>query len=941
MPGSKKKYPTRKLSRLYKIFGVQFPEDMPKLERSETINLNTHTQSELRHMPGMMEYMSDAQNPNTSELKSYLTKVSKSNNDWVQQSDAIRVLTPEIDRSAEIMVSSILSPTDMQSDTVNVICDGTDLGEEIETKVGEELTNYFNDKLELGDLVYRYTREALYGSGSCAIMVLPPRNIDILNNAVDNDLIKAGVLKTSKKSRQKVTADNTALMSPSMESAFASTESLIGTSKADTISMEAMIEQDFLMSIEASNPFIGVKPSEVVTKSKEARTQILNLFKDSKSHFVMSSDISGLRKGKDHLSDVTSKLTEDIEKHFLFDKDSPTFLIDPDDSESEIKNPAIIEIPTRAVVPVIIPGSPDKHVGYFVLVDQWGTPMVEGEGNNPPGFGPKKLTESATQAAFGAPNLYRFGSNITDEQRYDITNTIFGITFKHLMENKLDDFGLSGTTIGEYDAVTACMFRNLLMRKKCVLVFVPEPLMVYYRFDHRPDGTGKSITESMNTMLALRTVLLMSYIMAATENSIDNKVISVAVDEKQTNLQQYLDMVRNAYVAKRMMRFDINPLTVQQDLIQKSLTILPKGIKGISDSLDVQTEHRSSGAIMPDDGLLEKITNWIITWLQVPHSALNHLSENEYSRSVASTNLFFSNNVKGKQKIVIKHTSKFIRLYTRYSPYLKDKLINILKTTEKTAKDAASGEAANGSPKSNINVEVNDESIRKNLSKIISCIKTTLPSPKIVVDKAQYDEIDKYIDTVEKICDFIYHDDLIAGENISDLTDTLKMMKANVRSGMVRDYIDNIGFQSSYELPYPEDINFNDTRDLIQLLSNQRKGINDWMTFIVEKAKSTDLDNPEGTDNSNPDDSGSYGNDDMGGGSEGPGTDSGMNEDYGVPSPPGDEDMGGPGEGTPNEQEDENEGVPAPPGDEENPQEGGEQQNKEDDFENVPPPPSF
>lgn len=930
MPGYKKKFPVRKLARLYKIFGVQFPEDMPVLERDDTINLSSHTQAELRHMPGMMEYNQNDQNPDVNGLKSYLTKVAKSNNDWVQQSDAIRVLTPEIDRSAEIMVSSILSPTDMQSDTINIVCDGSDLGNEIETKVGEELTNFFNDKIELGDLIYKYTREALYGSGSCAIMVLPPTNIDILNSAVDNDLIKAGVLKTSKKGTVKLSADNTSLVSASMESSFASTEAIFSFKHSETKELEKEIEQDLLISIEAANPFVGIKPTEVITKSSEARKQILDLFKGNKDHIVMSSDLSGLRKGKDHLTDITNKLADNIEKHFLFDQNNPTFLVDSNISSEQMKNPAIIEIPTRAVVPVIVPGSPDKHIGYFVLVDQWGTPMVEGEGNNPPGFGPKKLTEAATQAAFGAPNLYKFGSNITDEQRYDITNTIFGITFKHLIENKLDDYGLNGTTIGEYDAITSCMFRNLLNRKKCVLVFVPEPLMVYYRFDHRPDGTGKSIIESMHTMLALRTVLLMSYIMAATENSIDNKIVSVAVDEKQTNIQQYLDMLRNAYVAKRMMRFDINPLTVQQDLIQKSLTILPKGIKGLSDSLDVQTEHRSTGAVMPDDGLMEKITNWIITWLQVPHSALNHLSENEYSRSVASTNLFFSNNVKSKQKIVIKHTSKFIKLYTKYSPILREKLINILKSTEKTEKANASGEAAS-SPKSNINIEVNDENIQKNLIKIISCIKTTLPSPKIVVDKAQYEEIEKYLDTVEKICDFIYSDDMISGEKTSDLSDTLKMMKASIRSNMVRDYIDNIGFQSSYELPYPEDINFTNVRDLIQLLSNQRKGINDWMIHIVEKAKSDDLENPEESNNYNPDQGGNN-YEDQG---------AGMDEDYGVPSPPQLDESSEPEGETPNNPEGETEGVPNPPDIDEN---AGERENaggNEENFEEVPPPPSF
>ena len=940
MPGYRKKYPIRKLSRLFKIFGVQFPEDMPKMERVDDIELNTHSQAELRHMPGMMPYVNtSAKTPNIDELKSYLTRVSKSSNDWVQQSDAIKVLTPEIERSAEIMVSSIMSPTDLQSGTINIVCDGTDLGEEIETKVGEELTDYFNNTVELGDLVYKYTKDALYGAGSAAILILPPKNIENLNKAVDLDLVKAGVLKSSFRPSQSLSADSSPFTVSSESTIFSSTEALISDKQKDLSNIQADIEHDLLASLESSNPFSTLKPEDIITKSKDARNKILELFRANKGYVVMSSDITSLRKGKDRFNDATDKLSKEVEKHFLLDKNAPTYVIDSELDRDINKNPAIIELPTNAVVPVIVPGSPNKHIGYFILVDQWGNPMIEGEGFNPPGFGPKKLTESATQAAFGSPNLYRFGSTITDEQRYDITNTIFGLTLKHLLESKLTDLGLDGTRLGEYDAFTSCMFRNLLIRKKCVLVFVPEPLMVYFRFDHRQDGTGKSITESMNTLLSLRTVLLMSYIMAATENSIDNKIISVNVDEKQTNIQQYLDIVRNAYIAKKMMRFDINPLTVQQDLIQKSLTILPKGVRGLPESLDVQTEHRSTNAVSPDDNLMEKLTNWLITALQVPHSALNHLSENEYSRSVATSNMFFSNNVRGKQKIVIRHSTKFIRLYAKYSPYIREKIYNILKTSEKTAKQASS-EADNQPPKSNLSVETNEDTIQANIQKIIKSIRTNLPAPRIVVAKAQYEEIEKYLDTAEKICDFIYSEDMIAGEKTQELSDTLKMLRSVIRSSMVRDFIDNIGFQSSYDLPFPDDINFNNVKELIQLLSNQRKGINDWMTFVAEKAKSDDL-----SQQNSPQGGGNIQNNYGGGGN--------INEDYGLTEAPNID------EGAPYGPEENNqpEGVQAPeiggPGEEapevggpgeEAPNIGGPETgggNRGENFDEIPPPPAF
>ena len=656
-------------------------------------------------------------------------------------------------------------------------------------------------------------------------------------------MMRAGVIKRSGK-KIKVTADNTILFdvkSAASGEVFSSIETLAPEDATQLASLESLIESDLSASLEAKNPFIGLKlgTDEVITKSKDARDAILKLFRSSNKHIIMSTDIQAIRRGSDRTAMMADRLAKDAEKNFLFSGDTnPTYMIDSELTNEE-KNPAIIEIPTRAVVPVIIPGTPEKHIGYFILVDQWGSPIYDSAAERQTMFGPKKLTKAASQAAFGAPNLYRFNSTqMTDEQRYDITSTIFGITLKRLLESKLESMGLVGTTIDEYDSISACLFRNLIMRKKCAMVFVPEPLMVYFRFDHRPDGTGKSIPESMNTMLSLRTVLLMSYIMAATENSINNKTITVNVDEKQTNIQQYLDMVRNAYVQKKMMRFDVNPLTVQQDLIQKSLTILPKGIKGLSDSLDVQTEHRSTGAISPDNDLMDKLSNWIITWLQVPHSALNHLSENEYSRSVATTNLFFSNNVKSKQKVVIRHMTKFIKLYTKYSYPLRKRIEEIVRKTGVTRKENESTEAT--VIKSDVTIDTNDSNVKKNVEKLISCIKITLPSPKIVVDKAQYEEIEKYLDTIDKICEAIYPDNMLDGEEVSELKSTLTAMRSCIKSNMVRDYIDNIGFQSSYNMPFPAEINMRSIKDLIQLLANQRKGIKDWMLHVVNKAKSED-----------------------------------------------------------------------------------------------------
>lgn len=954
MPSEKKKYATRGLTRLFRMLGIQFPKDMPKLENKDNLELNTHSPAELRHLPGFDLNERKAEGPLAGDLRSHLDAVAQTNNDWIEQSEAIRVLTPEISRSAEIMVSSIMSPTDMQTNEITITCKNTDLGDELESKVEQLCTDFFNNTLDLGSKLYSYIDTALYDKGSACIMVLPASNLTTLNNILDVDAIKSGQysfkdIKEAKK--QKILPDSSPLTGESKE-VFSSSELLVpDVTSTEGLAVMERIESDIddalLASLEAYNPIAGMKPTDVITKSSDAKKAILDLFKSNKRHVIISSDVSGLTKHNNKLQNISDKLTKEIEKHFMFEDNSlePIYMADTTEDKDEKRHPVIVEIPTRAVVPVIVPGSPENHIGYFILVDQWGRPIKDMSADRQASFGPRKLTSTATQAAFGMPSLYKFNSSISDEQRFDITSTIFGVTLKKLLESKLEDYGLTGTTIEDYNTVSSAMFRMLVEKKKCSMVFVPHQLMVYFCFKYREDGTGKSITEGMATLLSLRTVLLMSYIMAATENSVDNKTITVSIDEKQTNVQQMLDQIRNAYVSKKMMRFDVNPLTVQQDLIQKSLTIVPKNMKGISDSLDIQTDHKSTGSITPDDSLLEKIDNWIVTWLEVPHSALNQLGDNEYSRSVATSNLFFSNNIRKKQKIVTRHMNKFIRLYLKYSPYLKEELAKLLRTSALNAKmnksteaddgglgdldsafgeldklekemgggDSSSGDSGSSSTtsdstsssssstsssstgpkvspkakekpideegneikitkaekvkKSDIEVDNNTDSINKNLQKIIECISISLPTPKIVVDKAQYEEIEKYISTIEKMCDVLYSDEMLPGES-QELSDYMRAIRATVREEMTRDYIGSIGFQSTYDLPFPHELNLHRIKDVVQLLSNNRKGISDWMNLVVAKAKSDDL---EG----NPDDIG---------GSSSDGITENTTEDFGNPS---------------------------------------------------------
>ena len=148
-----------------------------------------------------------------------------------------------------------------------------------------------------------------------------------------------------------------------------------------------------------------------------------------------------------------------------------------------------------------------------------------------------------------------------------------------------------------------------------------------------------------------------------------------------------IEQIKNAFTEKRIMRYDNNPLNVQRDLIQKSLTFVPKGIKGLQDGLTINTEHKSTGAIQPDRDLMEQLNDWIAQALLVPKTTISKMGEEDFARSVVTTNLFFNNRVKIIQQEVNEYTTKLMRNYVKYSTPLQEKIKMVLALSEKDYDD--------------------------------------------------------------------------------------------------------------------------------------------------------------------------------------------------------------------------------------------------------------
>lgn len=822
------------LNKLYKLMGVvnakteTQPDNTDNKKITRPVHVSQYSLLELRHLPGLNKATQNKDNGRISaqEFIGYMQNSTVDNRNTIRELKQLKELAPEIEQSRRIMVSSILSPNDMQTGQINVSVKVPDLNEEANTALSTMFNDFFNEKLKLGIRLTKWIGDSMFETGSQPVVVLPKWNLDILNAAVDRDVARTGI-------------DNPYMLS---SGALAGCQSLIDDIPVSLMSkMSAGVEnfnisatasyidnsasvlcEDIINQIKDLNTFSEYEDMDRRKIAMESMVVTADLLKKNKGFILTHSNPAKVLQSQIHNhQDAADKLQQEVDKYLLGENDHPMLVLKTEGILGDKDHPAILEVPPESVVPVCVPGSISEHVGYFILVDQFGAPITSRVMDQVSSFGSRRLVQSTVDAAYGKPLESIAGNKLNAEQRFAAVSTVFGITLKNLMAHKLDTLGFRGYDVAQHEAIANCMLHHLLQRKKIALIFVPASLMCYYCYGNHDDGTGKAIIEDMKMVIALRTTLVIAGIMAAMRNAMDNKTIEVSIDEKNVGFEQTCDMIRNIFTEKRMLRFDNNPQSVARDIINKSLTIIPKNLKGLPTDLATTVDQKQNQSPLPDDALLTMLSDWAISMIGIPPTALNATKDTEFSRSIATNNIFFSNNIRLKQATTIEITTKFIRLYVKYSKILQTRIKEIIATKGSSTGAGVEGLSEDKTHTSSPSkIETLDEkTVNELVSQVIANLEFTLPTPNIAASKAQIEEVKAYIDVVEQLTAKIFSDELVVSDDPS-MKPVMAQMKAIVQLQMIRDYVKHIGLVGTIDIPGFEDIDQEEIRKVTQLIAN-------------------------------------------------------------------------------------------------------------------------
>ena len=758
----------------------------------------------------------------------------------VRDLKSIYQLNPELLQVDRILVSSIISPNDLQTDALSIIVDNELLSQSSKTKLSKLLTDHFNTNLDLSTKLPQWISNALVKYGSQPVLILPPSNVRALYQ-IDKAETNIKINPTRNRAAISPTTESFDIFIPTVETIVQQPNhkatKLVSIEPDFMITCEAAVNDKLSDSIKAICKSIN-KNSTALSYTEEAAlheitkgaiAQIEELSKQNNS-IKISTDISEIKNKKAQYGSVLKDELDRLIDDYFITTDTGKNIFSVNDTverTAPTDSPSFIELPAESVAPVHIPGSPKDHIGYFILLDMNGSPITTSSCTNL--MSQRSLTDLSKEATYGVPTVIYRSSGYGLSQRYDATSAVFSTTIKRMMEKKLGQFGLSGAEIEHSSSFINCLFYNFMQKRETELIFIPSSLMTYYAYSYRDDGTGKSILEDVFFIYALRSSLLTAKTMSAIRNATDKTKISFDAKD-DVNVLQTIDDLTELYVSKQTTNISVDPASILHDITNKSVYIEPANIMGL-DNFKVSVEQTAENHASPDDALIDKLGDLGLSGIGVPPAALNQLAEQEYAASVATTNLFFANQNRCYQKITNILTTKLVRQYLRYDQVLQNQIYDILlecnekvlmKDTSTDQAQIVGAESSENEVPKDTNPEIDKELA---LRLILSSVTTQLPPTIIAANRSHMKEISEFKQSVQDILDGLYPDDLVAGPAGNDLRPILSAMRAKAKQKLTREFIETIGFQGATDIPHLEDIDSAELEKIVQLLAVISKGL--------------------------------------------------------------------------------------------------------------------
>lgn len=628
---------------------------------------------------------------------------------------------PDLELAAQVLVSSILSPQDMISNRVDFEIDNDDLPSEVYTPTKDILDDHFTNFHKIPEILPEAIREGLIEKGSYPIIVIPETALDsvinhggaltleALSDSFDsktgtgraigilgpsNKIIRAGIISESKATHNAKQSGQFGLALTFEE--FNSTPQALSEGTTSLWDPNTKITDNWdVLKFPIINALVSERRIEQSLVNHSSRMRGRRTRRLSMEGYGVRLDQNQSTNTVVNGENGGSKVDKAMYKSRVGLPSQAAAFADPGAySRRPVGHPLVMKLPPESIIPVYVPGAPERHVGYFLLLDELGNPIHRSRGSNQyrqlenrlktGTFDIKNsITDSAYRQLFGNQPT---ADKVTLQQLQNSYDTIVVADLKSRLNN--------GAYRGNADLHLTEEVRRIMLARQfsncsTQIVFVPATLLTYFAYDFNEDGIGRSLMDKTKIITTIRSVLMFASTMASVRKAIGNTEVGIELDPEDPDPEATVEEMMHMWSRTRNSAFPLaagSANDIVSYLSNASVNVVVSGNKLYPETKMNQSDRQVANIDIDTEwGDKMRDYNWQ-GWGLSP-DLIDGVSSANFAESIVSGNLLMAKRITMLQRRTIDQINDHIRKYIYCDGTLYEKLCESVTNTLKDFKE--------------------------------------------------------------------------------------------------------------------------------------------------------------------------------------------------------------------------------------------------------------
>lgn len=737
-------------------------------------------------------------------------RISQEKMQDITDAESVMQMLPDLELGAQILISCILSPKDMQ--TVELIHNPPEklFPPSVVSLMVNKIRDFLSNDYKIEPRLPLILRDILFNTGSYPVAVIPENSIDEIINGVEKtsmeSLLDHGFLEKIKGSDNSFIKSLGLLGSPNQNQNKKKLFSLENYSDEFNLNSKDYKINFSLENLENSR----IENNELFKLINEENKQKRN-YEDS-DLFTVTDNYAALSfpflLSKIKEESIYGKLNSPTLENFtgrLSNKDIELLLNRKVDygvnfvkkvktSEqcfrSSVGEPLVMHFPSESVINVYVPGTTSESVGHFIVCDENCYPISRNSevdhyrdlyniSNNNKNLMASNLIDKAKTMNYG----YRVGDDLIRE-RINYAAKTYGEIIENDLINRLKN-GVYGSSvkISNYTEIYRVMLARALKQQRTQLIFIPSELMTYMAFNYDNNGIGYSLLDKLKVINSLAIHLLLANVRSGVMNSIPRTKVDVQLDEntpdnlkvRSTVMHEYLQLRQSGNYGMPLGTSDPVAITewANKAGIEFSFSGDPK-----QPDMKVDISEYNSNQPKADSDLIDELKRLRLNGIGLTPEIVDASNAPDFATSIIQESLLFARRTQQKQNEFIPYLSDHIRKLLLNSP----KMIASLKDVIEDNFDSIIKLLLPESKDEKFNLDDQDkEKIKSKLIKVfIEKYEVSLPKPDSLSITAKSDAFSVYMDSINKAIEYYISNEAIpeeySGVNMQDVLGSVKNM---------------------------------------------------------------------------------------------------------------------------------------------------------------------